>query len=162
MWRYAQGDSPLTQEAIELALLKPVSASSSLMAMVDELSDLVDRYEAGEIEKDYFHQTVKVKTKAVRNFAKTIRGDYFLDTFDKRESKLDIDVDKASSIAELRQLCEILRQNATKIDEGLASFYEKDMSRTVDVSELQRPSFESLSKGVDKIAKTIEKSAKKL
>lgn len=162
MWRYAQGDSALTQEAIELALLKPVSASSSLMLMSRELSELIDQYEAGQIDRNQFQMRIKSRTKAIRNFAKTIRKDYFLDTFDKRDGDAKFQVDKASSIPELRQLCESLRVNAVKIDEGLTAFYEQDMSRTVSVTELQRPSFESLTKGIDKIAKTIEKSAKRL
>jgi len=161
-WRYSQGDSPLTQEMIEIGLLKPVSASSSILATCEDLTKLIDAYEDGRIDRTRFHQLVKVRTKAIRSFAKTIRNDVFLDYLDQTDNKAEVEADKARSIAELRMLCGKLRGFAAQIDTGLSAFYESDMSRLVAVDALKRPSFDSLSKGIDRLAKSIEKSAKRL
>jgi hypothetical protein len=51
---------------------------------------------------------------------------------------------------------------AFEIETGLDAFNKEDMTRVVDVRELERPSFDSLTKGIDRLAKTIDKSAGRL
>jgi len=162
LWRYRQGDSPLTQESMRVALQECVSASAGMLRLSEQLENITNRYEAGEIEEDEFKNLVKDKTDQVRKLAKTIRKDDFLDYIDQRQNDYDGSFQEAQSVRGLKALTQQLRMMAYEIDTGLEAFNEEDMTRVVNVRELERPSFDSLSKGIDRLAKTIERSAKSL
>ena len=162
MWRYAQDDSPLTQEVVNLALSESSLAADSLIATVEELESLIDEYEAGILGQKSFEVEVERTTKRLRKLAKQIRKDYLLEYLDQSPKAKVPSYDRARSISELRELCQELHRSATAVANGIDAYYEKDMTRVVNVSDLQRPSFGTMTKEIDRLAKTISKSADRL
>jgi hypothetical protein len=162
LWRYRQGDSPLTRHSMRIALQQCVSASAGMLRLSDQLERIVDQYERGELSEKDFEKQVGETTKQIRSLSKKIRKDDFLDYIDQRKNKKVDSFPQATSVAGLRSLTQQMRLLAFEIDSGLESFNQKDMSRVVNVRELERPSFDALTKGVDRLAKTIDKSARKL
>ena len=162
LWRYAQGDSPLTQAAVTLALRDSTSAAHSLIQVSHRLDQLVASYERGEIDRDAFNQEVKATTRRIRNYAKKIRKDFYLGYLD---AGTDLDVpgyESPASLADLKQLTNDLVEAAHGINGTLDGFVSRDLSHVVSVGDLQKPSADSLSKRVDSLAKLIEKSSARL
>jgi hypothetical protein len=162
LWRYAQDDSPLTQELVNLALSESSLAADSLLATASELESLIDEYEAGALAQKSFEVEVERTTKRIRELAKKIRKDSLLEYLDQSPKAKVPSYDRAKSIADLRGLCQELYRSATAIGNGIDAYYEKDMTRTVNVNDLQRPSIGTMTKEVDRLAKTISKSADRL
>ena len=133
-----------------------------MLRLSENLEGLVDRYEMGEISQKDFDKQVEETTKRIRKLAKKIRKDDFLDYIDQRQIKYSASFKKVDSIEGLRALTQQLRLMAQDVDSGLETFHRKDMSRVVEVGDLEQPSFDSLSKGIDRLAKTIDKSAGRL
>lgn len=162
LWRYAQGDSPLTQRSVELALRESRQAADLLSMLGIELQELITEYEAGRLAQAEFEVLVKAKVKEIRSAAKVIRKDDFLEFIDQRKDDKVPSYQKADSLVEMKALAQLLQDRITAVNQGLTSFYNQDMSRVVGVKELQNPSFDSLTKGIDRLAKTISNSAKRL
>lgn len=162
LWRYAQGDSPLTPEAVSLALKSSSSASRQLNLLANHLNHLISSYELGEIDRARFNHQLRTTTRQIREFAKRIRKDYYLDYLDFG-SDVDVpDYDEATSLPELKGLAAQLLETAHGIDGTLDGFVHRDLSRVVSVKDLQSPSADSLSKQIDHLAKVIEKSGEEL
>jgi hypothetical protein len=162
LWRFRQGDSPLTRRGVQVALQACSTASASMLRLSDHLEESISQYEAGELSHAEFENQVEETTKRIRKFAKKIRKDDFLDYIDQRQ-KGDVDsFQLADSLSGLKALTQQLRMMVTEVDGGLNAFHSQDMTRVVDVRELEQPSFDALSKGIDKLAKTIDKSASRL
>ena len=162
LWRYAQDDSPLTQEIVNLALSESSLAADSLIATASELESLIDEYEAGTMGQKSFEVEVERTTKRIRDLSKQIRKDHLLGYLDQSPTTEVPSYDSAKSVSELRELCQELNRAATAIANGIDAYYERDMTRTVNVNDLQRPSFGTMTKEVDRLAKTISKSADRL
>jgi hypothetical protein len=162
LWRYRQGDSPLTRRNLRMALQGCATASAGMLRLSDQLDGLINQYETGELDQADFERQVDQTTKQIRNLAKKIRKDDFLDFIDQRQKKHVDSFQEVDSLHGLRELNQQLRMMASDVDSGLDAFHSQDMSRVVDVRELERPSFDSLSKGIDRLAKTIDKSASRL
>lgn len=162
LWRYAQDDSPLTQEVVNLALSESSLAADSLVATASELESLINEYEAGALGQTSFELEVDRTTKRIRDLAKQIRKDSLLEYLDQSPKAKVPSYDRARSISELRELCQELNRAATAIGNGIDAYYEKDMTRTVNINDLQRPSFGTMTREVDRLAKTISKSADRL
>jgi len=162
LWRYRQGDSPLTQESLRMALQECSSASAAIVRLSAQLEQVVDQFERGELSEDAFESKVEETTKQIRKLSKQIRKDDYLDYIDQRQKDLDSSFREATSVQGLRALTQQLSMLAYEIDTGLDAFNRDDMTRVVNVRELQRPSFDSLTKGVESLSKTIERSAGRL
>jgi len=162
LWRYQQGDSPLTQHSMGIALQQCASASLGLLRLSDKLEGLVDQYESGELTQKDFERQIGQTTKEIRKLSKKIRKDDFLDYIDQRQTKHVPSFPEATSVAGLRSLTKQLRLMAREIDFGLDTYRKEDMSRTVNVRELEQPSYDSLTKGIDRLSKTINNSARRL
>lgn len=65
----------------------------------------------------------------------------------------------AQTIPELLLLLTELTTQAFQIQQGIKTYRENDISRLVNVRELQKTSFKSISKSVDRLAKRINRSA---
>lgn len=162
LWRYAQGDSPLTPQVVELALSDSALLADSLMAASQNLRQIILDYQAERIIRDQFENGVDNTTDIIRDLAKKIRTDYFVDFLDQgRKVDLD-DYDKVYSIEELLVLSDELSRLASHMKANFRYLTENDVTRTIDVQALQKPSMESLSKGIDRLAKVIENSADRL
>jgi hypothetical protein len=162
IWKYAQGGSPLTQQAVALALSESSLTADSLISASMNLQFLIDQYEAGSIGQESFEVEVKRTTKRIRELSKRIRNDQLLDYLDQSPKAKVPSYDRASSISELRALSLELHRAATDIAQGIDAYYEKDMTKVIDVNDLQRPSVGTMTKGIDRLAKTISKSATRL
>lgn len=162
LWRYAQNDSPLTQEVVNLALSESSLAADSLVATAEEIESLIDAYESGSLGQESFEVEVERATKRIRELAKQIRKDDLLEYLDQSPKAKVPAYDRARSIAELRLLCQELHRAARDVANGIDAYYQKDMTRVIDVNDLQRPSFGTMTKEIDRLAKTISKSADRL
>jgi hypothetical protein len=161
-WRYAQGDSPLTPELLDLALREPASASSSLALLGDDLSRLIDRYQEGAIGSEDFSARLKETTRAIRSLAKKIRRDQFLSYLDLRADTKVPSYSSPDNLDELRALSRELAETARRIETGIHDFREKEMSRVVSVNDLTDDSLDSLARRVDRMARVIERSGARL
>ncbi|MEJ2081043.1 MAG: hypothetical protein P8Y94_02460 [Acidobacteriota bacterium] len=162
LWRYAQGDSPLTPETLALALKSSSSASRDLNLHANHLNHLIASYKRGEIGRATFNQEVRTTTRQIRDSAKRIRNDFYLGYLDLG-SKVDVpDYDEPMSLTELQELAAQLLEAAQSIDGTLTGFFHRDLSRVVSVKDLQSPSTESRSRQIDQLAKLIERSSTRL
>ena len=162
LWRYAQGDSPLTPEALAFALKSSSAASRSLTLSAGHLAHVIASYERGEIDRVRFNQELRTTTRQIRDMAKRIRKDYYLEYVDYGTDRNVPDYTEASSLAELKELSSQLLESARGIDGTLDRFVHRDLSRVVSVKDLQGPSTDSLSKQIDQLAKVIQKSGTSL
>lgn len=162
LWRYAQGDSPLTPGSVRLALQESSDRAVQLVDSARQLERLIDQYESGAMAKADFELQVRQTTERIKDQAKQIRKDHFLDYVDLREDRDFDSPSRVASIPELRQLVASLKDLSYQINQGIASYTQGDASRVVNVNDLQQPSLESLAKGVDRIANTIRDSAGRL
>jgi hypothetical protein len=147
---------------VNLALSESSLAADSLIATASELELLINEYEAGAMGQKSFEVEVERTTKRIRDLAKQIRKDHLLDYLDQSPKAKVPAYDRATSVGELRELCQELNRAATAIAGGIDAYYQKDMTRVVNVNDLQRPSFGTMTKEIDRLAKTISKSADRL
>ena len=102
------------------------------------------------------------KTSQIRHLADQIRDDRGLDYVDQRRDVKLNSPKTVKTIPELRVLITKLREMTQQLRQGISSFYERDLTRVVEVDELRKPSLKSISKGVDKLARALENSADQL
>ena len=162
LWRYSQGDSPLTPESVHMALTEPTGWSASLVDLAGQLRAVVTSYQAGEIEHTVLEQRVDGLTDEIRQLAKKIRKDQLLEFIDQRKDAKLEGYSKASSVEDLLALTDELNQLAVRIHDGLSGYSNQDVSRVISVDDLSEPSFDSMSKGVDRLAKVIKGSVDRL
>jgi len=148
--RFMVNREPLiTPQALHLTLETPLAASERLVTAVDALQAMVDDMQAGKpVSKDQ----ISAKTQEIRELAKRIRSYPPLAFFDlgKRE-----DVSKDASKAGLGAIDQ-LREMALALNGQLKSMYNQSATSTVSVNSLNQASLQSLSKGIEKLSKTIE------
>jgi hypothetical protein len=159
---YAQGMPLLTEDLTKMALQDCTASSESIVQLAERLERIVDSYEAGQIDHSGFTSQVAETVGGIRSLNKKIRKDQYLRYVDQRKSHKVAPVSRARSLAEVRGLVAELRRTASKMDEGLTSYYGGDGVQTISVSSLERPSFQTMTKQLDRIAKTIGKSVKSL
>jgi hypothetical protein len=160
--RFWYGDSPLTQPVLTYALADSNLAAEELVERSLQLQDLVRRYDSGLLQRDEFRIYAEQTVKRIRTLAKELRKDRYLDYID-----LGHDIEKqsfqtVSSLPELTRLADQLAFTAQTVRDNLHAYTEQNMTRTVSVGQLQRPSVESLSKNLERLAQTMEKSFKRL
>ena len=161
-WRYAQGDSPLTPRVVRLALRDSFLAAASLVGLTKELEPVLLDFQAGRLDRKGCEREFGRILSEVRKLAKKIRKDDYLDYIDQRPKVKMPSPKKARSFAEMQALIAELRQLVVQMNQGILAFYDKDLTRVVKVADLSQPSFQSISKGIDKLAKTIQKSVDQL
>jgi hypothetical protein len=156
--RFTRNVEPLiTPQLLKLALQEPLGVSSEMILAVDELEAMVSDLQAG---KPVRKEDISEKAQAIREMAKKIRRDNSLAFIDQRTDKStpkNEDFDNLGLEA-VRQL----RQMVTDLNTQLKGMYNQQTTSTVSVHSLTQPSFESLSKGIEKLTKVIESSARRL
>lgn len=162
MWRYAQGDSPLTPEIVGLALRNSTGASALLRVHARKLQELIGAYEAGSLDKAAFAAQSRATAKEIRRLAGKVRKDPFLDYLDLQSDETVPKYESVSDLRGLASLAEELAASVERLDGSLQSMLQEDTSRVVTVDLLQGPSVDSLSKRIDRLAKVIEKSVPRL
>ncbi len=163
LYRFANGDSILTPTVSRLALRGSFLATDMLLTEARELNGLLDRYDRGEVTRRSFNDEVKSRIKRVREAAKAIRKDYYLSYLDSNEDAKLKKPDRAKNLSELRELVSEMQALALQVKGRLVDMRSNDENgRTVTVSSFQAPSFDSMAKGIDRLAKSFSKSAKRL
>lgn len=163
LWRYAQGDSPLTKEVLEMAVRDSSYAAAQLVNLTEDLGRMLDDYEAQRMDRKTFQAGFDDTLGQIRKSAKKIRTDYYLEYLDQRvEEKAGVLPGTVASVAQLRGLVDQLHEMALQTQRGIVALYKDDLSRVISVEYLNQPSFKSLSQSIDKLSKTIEKSAERL
>lgn len=162
LWRYAQGDSPLTPTMIRFGLQDSLRSSKLMNQLVDALEAEIVRFENGELDRRQLEESVEEKTKEIRQLAKQIRRDDFLDYLDQRKDLDSRSYSQARTPQDLRNLVLELRRWTASMEDRLSRYYAQDKTRVVEVEDLRQPSFKSVSKEIDKLAKTIEKSCSRM
>ena len=162
LWRAATGASPLTSGSLRLAVQEPRRAANYLVRASDVLDALILAYDQEEISSREFRQRVEEQTDLIRDYAKQVRKDDILDVVDVRKNSKTTKASKAVNLDELRALSSSLRDYAVQLHESLDEYSDGRLATVVSLQHLERPSVDTLSKNIDELAKTIEKSAKKL
>jgi len=156
--RFIRNREPLmTPEMLKLTLRQPLFISAEMLKMIDELQLMyADRLAGKAVDKE----SIITKSQTIRELAKQIRQDPTLSLIDLRK---ETDLYKnggqvalnAESITRLREITlSLIRQ--------LNEMYTLSSTSTVSVESYQEPSFASITKGIEKVCKAIEKSSKDL
>ena len=161
-YRYSEGDSPIDRNLLRLALSDSHKSASAMQTRVNKLSSLVDQFEQGQIGRKQFQDSFEATLKEIRKLSKSIRNDERLKFLDQRRSVSVKQPPAATSIPELRRLVAELSDQVTEMKNGLETYYVRDYTRVIDLNHLKQPSFKSVSERIDKLAKSIEKSADRM
>lgn len=156
--RFWVNSEPLTHPALlKASLQQPLLLSEQILTLVDDLETILTDLEAG---RSVDRQAIQDMAKNIRDRAEDIRKDSSLDFLDLRKDRdvLDGTHPDELGLAAIGKLREI----AVDLHTQLRRMYTKEETSTVSVEDLSRPSFESMSKGIEKLSKVIEKSAEKL
>jgi len=157
LWRYAQGDSPLTLDSLAVVMQKPQRASENLLETSEQLDTLVAMYREGRIGQTELAQAIQAQAKSIRSSAKLIRKDAFVNYLDLNQHGEVPDFGNPRTLEELTSLSAELHRTAEAINEGVRGYVQKDMTRVVAADDLRQPSIESLTKRADRIARAIQK-----
>ena len=154
---YVNSEPLVTPGLVRAGLRDPIRWSSDMLTAIDDLEGLVAARQRGdEIPND----SIVGKAKEIRKLAKSIRNDRAIQFFDQRENQ-DLNKGKRLEKLGLEGLGE-LREIALDMNIQLRNMFRQRTTSTVSVQSLSQPSFKSLSKAIDKLSKTVEKSAKRL
>jgi hypothetical protein len=156
--RFLRNSEPLLIPKLAgLAARRPLVASGELLQMVDELSSLLADARSG---KTVDKKAIDATAEQIRRLAKQIRSDQTLSYVDQRNN---IDMAKAGNFDQLGlEAIERLREVALDLNSQLKTLSEQSQTSTVSVDYLSRPSFDSLTKGIDKLTRVIQNSARQL
>jgi hypothetical protein len=156
--RFYRNTEPLvTPELMKLTLRGPLSLSTQMVSAVDQLQAMLTDLQAG---KQVNKQDIAAKTQEIRDLAKKIRQDQSLAFVDRR---LDQSLGKGNQFDDLGLAgIDQLRELATDLHTQLKAMYSQSTTSSVSVQNLSQPSFTSLSKGIEKLTKVIEASARRL
>ena len=156
--RFLRNSEPLlTPRLASLAVRRPLAASTEMLRLVDELSSLLAEARSGKaVDKNAIDSTAE----QIRKLAKQIRSDQALSFVDQRNN---VDMAKAGNFDQLGlDAVERLREVALDLDNQLKTLSEQSQTSTVSIDYLSRPSFDSLTKGIDKLTRVIQNSAHRL
>jgi hypothetical protein len=160
--RYAIGDSPIDRNLLRLALQDSYEASGVMTQRINELSRLIDSYEAGTLDKKAFQKRFDASIDDIRKLSRNIRKDQRLSYLDQRRGTSTSEPAAARTIPELKELVAELRIQVGEMRQGLENYYTRDYTRVIELDHLKQPSFRSISDRIDKIAKVAEKSASRM
>lgn len=160
--RFSFGDTPLTSDILKMALRSSTRASSSLLADTKALKELMADFESGQISKSVFEERSAGLLKQIRNSAKFIRQDFYLEFVDSDNDVKPKSYRPVSELDEMRALVAELEEMALQVESRLNSIGTDEDVRRVSINTMRQPSLESLSRGIDKLAKTLKKSSKRL
>jgi hypothetical protein len=160
--RYSIGDSPIDRQLLRLALQESYEATGVMSHRINELSRLIDQYEAGTLDRKAFQKRFDASIDEIRKLSKSIRKDERLGFLDQRRATPSSEPPAAGTMPELRELVDQMRAQTQEMRQGLESYYTRDYTRVIELEHLKQPSFRSITTRIDKIAKVAEKSAGRL
>jgi len=156
--RFLRNQEPLmTPALLRLTLRRPLSLSNDILRSVDELEAmLTDAREGKAIDK----RVLLDKLQEIREYAKEIRKDRTLTTLDMGRDTVLFKEDGVDALAP--EMIAKLRDMALDLNRQLRNMYTLSSTSTVSVDSYKEPSFESVTKGIEKACKAIEHSSKQL
>ena len=156
--RFYRNVEPLvTPQLLRLTTREPLRLSMEMMNAADQLEALLQDRQAG---KPVTREQIADKAQEIRDLSKRIRHDQALTFIDQRK---EMDLLKGDSIeSKGMEAISQLREMATDLNTQLREMYSQSSTSTVSVTTLTQPSLASLSKGIEKLSKVIESSAKKI
>jgi hypothetical protein len=155
--RFIRNREPLmTPEMLRVTLRQPLFASAEMLKMIDDLQLMCADMQAG---KAVNKEAIITKSQTIRELAKQIRQDRTLSLIDLRK---ETDLFKDEHVALNAETITKLREITLGLVRQLNEMYALSSSSTVSVESYQEPSFVSLTKGIEKACKAIEKSSKEL
>jgi len=149
---YVNSEPLLTPQLIKLTLREPLRLSERMANAVDELDALVQQSQSGAaVDKEQ----LRAKAEEISELAKRVRQDGMLGYVDLRKSRdLVKDMDSKSVTPEVVAQ---LREMVTDLNAQLRGMYNQSSTATVSAASYTAPSLESLSKGIEKLSKSLKK-----
>lgn len=156
--RFYRNVEPLiTPRMAMVATLQPLRLSAQLVATVDELSLQLDEARNG---KAVDHKAIEATLDQIRKLAKKIRSDQALSYIDQRPDK---DLFKGVKVNDFGlDAIEQMQKLALDLNNQLKALSRQSQTSTVSVDYMTQPSYTSISKGIEKLSKVIQSSAKRL
>jgi len=155
--RFIRNREPLmTPEMLRTTLRQPLFNSAEMLKMINDLQLIYADMQAG---KSVNKEAITTKSQTIRELAKQIRQDRTLSLIDLRK---ETDLFKDDRVALNAETITKLRDITLGLIRQLNAMYALSSSSTVSVESYQEPSFVSLTKGIEKACKAIEKSSKEL
>lgn len=156
--RFYRNREPLiTPEIMKRTLAEPLRLSQEILDSIDQIEELVLQDSASRPESD--RAALINKSRRIRELAKRIRNNETLTTVDLRKEEKLYDVDPRASLDP--EAVERMREMAVDLDRQLRNMYSSSTS-TVSVESYKEHSLESLAKGIEKVCKSIEYSARRM
>jgi len=153
---YRNREPLLTPQLMKLALRDPLATSTQMVRAAEELEKLVSDLETG---KPVNREDIALKNREVRDLARKIRQDHSLSFVDRRMEK-DVPKDAAADQLGL-DAARQLRETVVDLHTQLKGMYSQTSTATVSVNSLSQPSFESLSKRIEKLSKVLDTAVKR-
>jgi hypothetical protein len=153
---YRHTEPLITPEMLRLTLRTPIRLSSRMLDSIDQLEAMLRDVESG---KTIDRKALLNKSREIREFAKQIRRNQTLQHFDLRE---DTDLFKQDENGLSLEALDRIRAMAVDLDHQLRNMYSQTATSTISVENYKQPSLESLAKGIERLCKNIEKSAKNM
>ncbi len=156
--RFYRNREPLiTPPMMRLMIREPLQLSNRMVAAMHELERLVSEFRSGVAVSG---DEIEARAQEIRKLATQIRKDNSFEYLDQRVNRdiLKGKDYKQLGLGALDQLAEMV----DSLDDQLHDLYGQNTTSTVSVEALSQPSFESLSKAIEKLSKVIEKSARTL
>jgi hypothetical protein len=154
---YRNREPLLTPEILRLTLRSPLSQSLRMLQSIEQLEELVKEREAG---RTVDRQAISLKTKEIRDLAKSIRNDQALSQIDQRR---DSEIFKNADFENMGlDAVSRLREVAQDLVTQLQNMYQDRQPSTISVQSLRAPSFGSLTKGIDRLTKVVDGSVRRL
>jgi len=148
--RFYRNREPFTTPGmLKMTLQQPLKLSNMLLADIEELQAMVNDLQAG---KTVPKEQIQAKAQEIRVLARRIREDEAVTFFDLRKAH---DVTKDADHLGLEAIAQ-LREMALDLNTQLRNMYQETSASTVSVNTLNQASFQSLSKGIEKLSKVIE------
>ncbi len=153
--RFFMNSEPLiTPYLMKVTMKEPLKMSMEMVSLADELEALVQARQDG---KPVGKEEIAAKAQAIRELAKKLRRDQALGFVDQRKDQdllAGSDINRVGLDATAR-----LHEMVTDLNTQLKAMYDETSTATVSVSTLTQPSFGSLSKGIERLSKSIENFA---
>jgi len=147
----------LTPSLLRIAVRKPLRLSSVLISELDNLDAMLLKMQNGE---DVDKKQIALKIREIRDIAKQISKSSDWDVIDQRKDK---DILKGLQLGGFSfEDRARLREIVTDLHTQLQDWYNSSSTNTISATSLTQPSIESLTKGIEKISKAMEKSVKRM
>lgn len=156
--RFMRNSEPLiTPAVLKTTMSEPLILSRQMLRAIDRLETMLADVRAGKVVDK---MAIAEQSRLIAACAKGIRQNRTVNLIDVGE---DTDLLKGMDINALSpEAINKLRDMALDLNRQLTDLYTTSSSATVSVESYRQASFESMTKGIEKVCKAIENSSKRL